>query len=327
MKSVRLLAVSVALVGAATQTEANPDAVGEMSAGEVDKILAFFGKLLDTMVAHKDDCLKMAGAIDALVDANKATLRELKGFEASGKRLPAEAEQKLTERMTRDSAAVTKCLADGGVQAAMKRLRDPDLPPAPSPTVHAEIKAPVFDDLAKYTKDLAGKGDLIATIKTSAGAIKCQLLPDQAPLTVANFVGLATGKKPWLDPRTNKVVKNKPFYDGTVFHRVIPDFMIQGGDRLGTGYGGPGYTFGDETATGLKMVPGVLAMANSGPATNGSQFFITESAPSNLDGKHTIFGQCAPLTAVGKIARVPRDASDKPDKAVTMKITIRRGTL
>src|SRR5262249_52452651 len=142
-------------------------------------------------------------------------------------------------------------------------------------------------------------------------------------------VGLATGKKPWLDPKTSKLQNNKPFYDGTIFHRVIPDFMIQGGDPLGTGVGGPGYQFADETSPDVKMAPGVLAMANSGAGTgtNGSQFFITEGTPSYLDGKHTIFGTCQPVDVVSKIARTKRDSDDRPETPVKMTITISRGAL
>ena len=132
---------------------------------------------------------------------------------------------------------------------------------------------------------------LHATFKTSLGEIVVKLLPDKAPKTVENFVGLAEGTREWTDPRTGQKVK-KPLYDGTVFHRVIPDFMIQGGDPLGTGTGGPGYRFGDEIGPDNKFSrPGLLAMANAGPGTNGSQFFITEVPTPWLNGKHTIFGE------------------------------------
>jgi peptidyl-prolyl cis-trans isomerase A (cyclophilin A) len=144
-------------------------------------------------------------------------------------------------------------------------------------------------------------------------------------MTVANFVGLATGKKPWKNPKTGNVEKGKPFFNDLTFHRVIADFMIQGGDPLGTGTGGPGYQFGDEFLPDLKMEPGVLAMANSGPATNGSQFFITEGAPEWLNGKHTVFGKCKELDLVKQIARVPQNAENLPDTPVTMKITIKKG--
>ena len=188
------------------------------------------------------------------------------------------------------------------------------------------MRPPVAADLAEYTKGLPGKGDkLLARFETSKGVINCELFPDKAPMTVANFVGLATGKKPWTDPKTGEVAKGKPFFDGLTFHRVIPEFMIQGGDPLGTGTGGPGYKFGDEFRPDDKMEPGTLAMANSGPATNGSQFFITEVAPAWLNGKHTIFGKCKELELVKQIARVPQDAQNKPNTPITMKVTIRKG--
>ncbi len=129
-----------------------------------------------------------------------------------------------------------------------------------------------------------------ATFKTSMGDIVVQLLPEKAPKTVENFVGLAEGTREWTDPRSGKLVKT-PLYDGTVFHRVIPGFMIQGGDPLGTGTGGPGYRFADEIGADNRFdAPGKLAMANAGPNTNGSQFFITEVPTPHLDRGHTIFG-------------------------------------
>ncbi len=136
----------------------------------------------------------------------------------------------------------------------------------------------------------AGK-DLWATFKTTMGDIVVQLFPKDAPKTVENFVGLATGEKEWTDPRNGKK-SNAKLYDGTIFHRVIPDFMIQGGDPLGQGTGGPGYKFEDEFKSGRSFKkPGLLAMANAGPNTNGSQFFITEVPTGWLDNKHTIFGE------------------------------------
>jgi peptidyl-prolyl cis-trans isomerase A (cyclophilin A) len=129
-----------------------------------------------------------------------------------------------------------------------------------------------------------------AIFQTSEGEIEVRLLPKEAPKTVDNFVMLAMGLKPWLDPKTNEKVK-RPLYDGTIFHRVIPGFMIQGGDPLGTGMGGTGETFEDEFGSGRKFdQPYLLAMANSGPNTNSSQFFITEVPTPHLDGRHTIFG-------------------------------------
>jgi peptidyl-prolyl cis-trans isomerase A (cyclophilin A) len=152
-----------------------------------------------------------------------------------------------------------------------------------------------------------------ATFRTSMGHIRVRLLPDHAPTTVENFIGLATGAKPWRDPKTGEERKDA-LYDGTIFHRVIPDFMIQGGDPLGSGMGGPGYRFGDEVSGGPSFdKPGYLAMANAGPNTNGSQFFITEAATPWLNGKHTIFGEVVEgMDVVHAIARVPRGANDRP---------------
>ena len=136
-----------------------------------------------------------------------------------------------------------------------------------------------------------GAGDLYAIFKTSRGDIVVKLFDKDAPKTVANFCGLATGAQDWIDPRTGQKSKAK-LYDGTAFHRVIPQFMIQGGDPLGTGTGGPGYKFEDEFGSGKKFdKPFLLAMANAGPNTNGSQFFITEVPTPHLNGRHTIFGE------------------------------------
>ncbi len=158
-----------------------------------------------------------------------------------------------------------------------------------------------------------------ATIETSMGDIHCTLFPDKAPKTVANFIGLATGKKEWTNSKTGKLEKGVPLYDGTTFHRVIPDFMIQGGDPEGTGMGGPGYKFNDEPNDLKFDVPGRLAMANAGPNTNGSQFFITEAATPWLDGKYNLFGECQDIDLVKKIARVPAGGANKPVTPVTIK--------
>lgn len=158
------------------------------------------------------------------------------------------------------------------------------------------------------------------------GRMTCKLFDKEAPEAVANFVGLATGTKEWTDPTTHQKVQGKPFYDGTTFHRVIPEFMIQGGDRLGTGEGDAGYSFKDEFDPNLNFdVPGRLAMANSGPDTNGTQFFITETPQPHLDQHYTIFGQCddPSLLVVESIARVNRDSNDKPlDPVVLKKVTV-----
>jgi peptidyl-prolyl cis-trans isomerase A (cyclophilin A) len=161
---------------------------------------------------------------------------------------------------------------------------------------------------------------------TSMGRLTCKLFEKEAPLTVANFTGLATGTKTWTDPATHKKMTGVPFYDGTTFHRVIPGFMIQGGDRLGTGEGDAGYYIPDEISPTLRFdVPGRLAMANSGPGTDGSQFFITQTANAQLNGSYTIFGQCDPHTVlmVTGIASMDRNANDKPLTPVVMnKVTI-----
>jgi peptidyl-prolyl cis-trans isomerase A (cyclophilin A) len=163
---------------------------------------------------------------------------------------------------------------------------------------------------------------------TSMGRITCQFFQKQAPNAVANFIALAEGTKDWTDPITHVKHHGKPLYNGTVFHRVIPEFMIQGGDPAGTGFGDPGYAFADEFDPNLSFdVPGRLAMANSGPNTNGSQFFITEQAGSFLNQHYTLFGTCddASVELVKAIARVPRDANDKPYSPVVLKkVTIVR---
>ncbi len=162
---------------------------------------------------------------------------------------------------------------------------------------------------------------------TSMGRITCQFFQQQAPKAVANFIGLAEGTIDWTDPTTQKKQHHKPLYDGTIFHRVIPEFMIQGGDPTGTGMGDPGYSFGYEFDPNLNFdVPGRLAMAHSDePNSNGSQFFITEQAYDSLNQHYTLFGQCddASVEVVKTIARVPRDADDKPRTPVMLnKVTI-----
>ncbi len=150
---------------------------------------------------------------------------------------------------------------------------------------------------------------------TSMGRITCQFFQQQAPKAVANFIGLAEGTIDWTDPTTKKKQHHKPYYDNTTFHRVIPEFMIQGGDPTGTGTGDPGFSFDDEFDPNLNFdKPGRLAMANSGPNTNGSQFFITEAPYDSLNQHYTLFGQCddASVEVVKSIARVPRDGNDKP---------------
>ena len=168
--------------------------------------------------------------------------------------------------------------------------------------------------------------NLRAVFDTNQGRIVCELYPAAAPKTVANFVDLAEAKKEFTDPKTGQKTK-RPFYDGLVFHRVKPQFMIQAGDPLGTGTGGPGYSFEDEVSPKLRFdKAGRLAMANSGPNTNGSQFFITTAPTTWLDNKHTIFGQVVEGQDVAeKISRVDRDSQDKPRTTVVInKVTIER---
>jgi peptidyl-prolyl cis-trans isomerase A (cyclophilin A) len=171
-----------------------------------------------------------------------------------------------------------------------------------------------------------------AIIHTTAGDLHCQLFEKQAPIGVANFIGLADGSKDWTNPVSHAKKHGVPLYDGTIFHRVIPEFMIQGGDPAGNGSGDPGYKFKNETPAELKFDrPGRLAYANSGPDTNGSQFFITEDVAhsAGLTGHYTIFGQCdaAAVELVKKIARMTRDPSnDRPFHPVKINhIEIQRG--
>lgn len=194
-----------------------------------------------------------------------------------------------------------------------------------APAVTEEVRPPRADDLAGYIRDLPGAGALTAIFETSMGAVRCTLLVDQAPMTVANFVGLARGLKAWRHPATGEVTR-KRLYDGVIFHRVIPSFMIQSGDPLGKGNGGPGYRFDDEIVPGVRHdQAGVLSMANSGPGTNGSQFFITEKATPHLDDRHTVFGRCRDTAVVKKIARVPRGENDRPKQDVVIqRVTITR---
>ena len=169
---------------------------------------------------------------------------------------------------------------------------------------------------------------LTATLTTTQGDIVIQLFPDHAPKTVENFVGLAEGTKEWLDPATGQV-SGKPFYDGLTFHRVISNFMLQGGDPLGTGTGGPGYTFEDEFHPDLQFDrPYLLAMANAGPGTNGSQFFITLVPTDWLNRKHTIFGEVTDADSkavIDAIGATKTDGFDRPvEPVVITKVTIER---
>jgi len=184
--------------------------------------------------------------------------------------------------------------------------------------------------LADALKGVRGSGQLMAKIDVEQGgkpfgSFLCSLHEKETPKTVANFVGLALGVRPFKDSKSGQWVK-RPFYDGLVFHRVIPDFMVQGGDPQGTGRGGPGYEFEDELVDTLRMDnAGILAMANKGPGTNGSQFFITEKGAPWLSGKHTIFGACEPTDLVKKLTGVARGPGDRPVEPISIKkVTISR---
>jgi len=184
---------------------------------------------------------------------------------------------------------------------------------------------------AKAPVHHAASGELTAVFDTTAGTLRCTLFEKETPITVKNFIDLATGAKDWKNPVSGATKHNTPLYDGTIFHRVIPNFMIQGGDPAGNGTGDAGYKFKDEFVSTLAFDrPGRLAMANSGPNTNGSQFFITEVPTPHLNGKHTIFGQCddASIALVKDIARMATDPSnDKPFRPVKIKhLSIVRGS-
>jgi peptidyl-prolyl cis-trans isomerase A (cyclophilin A) len=193
--------------------------------------------------------------------------------------------------------------------------------PPDSPDPHAGKFA-----LPEALKGLPGKGQLNATIHTSLGTLHCELFEDKAPVTVANFVGLARGTRKFWSGKDHAWV-SRPYYDGTTFHRVIPGFMIQGGDWQGDGAGGMYYKIPDELDPSLKHDRGgQLCMANRGPNTNEAQFFITEAAAPHLDGSYTIFGQCSPNDLVYRIARVPQGVNNRPLTPVNIeKITIDRG--
>ncbi len=218
---------------------------------------------------------------------------------------------------TRDAAVPTGTphLAEGAPLNASPVESVHPLPTVPDPR-HGHFT------LSDATGGMPGTGALVATIETSMGAFTCELLSDEAPNTVANFVGLARGTRDFWDSVAGRWVR-RPFYDGSIFHRVIPDFMIQGGDVLRSGRGGTGYEIADENVRGHDAA-GQLCMANHGPGTNAGQFFITEGAKPHLDGSYSIFGRCHPTELVGQIARVPAHA-DRPDTPVfILHVTVHR---
>lgn len=228
--------------------------------------------------------------------------------------------------------------AIGGVVFAMTRKPElnEDKPDAGAPVATSETK-PLgsflndtdYDPQGSFSLDdakrtIPGNGGFLATIQTSQGDLSCLLYDDNAPMTVANFVGLATGARAWKDPKTSKWT-HRPAYDNTTFHRVIKGFMVQGGDPRGDGTGEPGYTIRDEIWSGAKHDrPGLLCMANRGHDTNGAQFFITDAAAAHLDGNYTIFGSCTPVSVVHAIASVPVQG-ERPTSPVFIKnVTITR---
>ncbi|MGE6756438.1 peptidylprolyl isomerase [Corallococcus interemptor] len=209
--------------------------------------------------------------------------------------------------------ALTACSKDKEQPPAAKA---PAAPPSNSAAATRTVSLQTDAASAKGFQKKALEGqDLWATMETNQGTLVLKLFSKDAPKTVANFVGLATGEQPWINPRTGERVEGKPLYDGVIFHRVIPDFMIQGGDPTGTGRGDPGYRFEDEFKSNRDFdKKGLLAMANAGPGTNGSQFFITTSLPQFLKGRHTIFGEVVKgYDVVEKIANTPRNRQDRPD--------------
>jgi peptidyl-prolyl cis-trans isomerase A (cyclophilin A) len=210
------------------------------------------------------------------------------------------------------STLLISALAAAFAAAAFAQTSSNNLPDAPTATATA----------------LTRPNGPTVVMDTSMGRITCQFYQRQAPHAVANFIGLAEGTKDWTDPVTGNKHHGKRLYDGTTFHRVIPEFMIQGGDPAGNGRGDPGYRFADEFNPNLNFDrPGRLAMANSGPNTNGSQFFITEQEYDSLDQHYTIFGQCDDFSVmvVRLITHVQRDRNDKPLTPVVLKkVTIVR---
>lgn len=219
----------------------------------------------------------------------------------------------MTAQPRQNGAATSSASQAASAPAAQNKSVPPqDLPEDPGVTAH--VTAPVIPKGPK------------AVFDTSMGRMVCGLYSEQAPITVANFVGLATGSKEWTNPATHKKMRGKPLYNGTIFHRVIPGFMIQGGDPLGNGMGDPGYYFNDEVTPDLNFdVAGRLAMANAGPNTNGSQFFITVTPQPSLDQHYSIFGQCDPASVLvaEAITQVPRNGQNRPLEPVYLnKVTI-----
>ncbi|WP_082682261.1 peptidylprolyl isomerase [Haloferax profundi] len=203
-------------------------------------------------------------------------------------------------------------LAATGVGGTLAGCTSSDEPTESEATTESETSEP--------TESTRPDGQTTATLRTTKGDIVVELYGDRAPRTVENFVGLATGSKTWVDPQTGESVDGEPLYEDVLFHRVIDDFMIQTGDPTGTGRGGPGYQFDDEFHEDLRHDgPGVVSMANAGPDTNGSQFFITLDAQPHLDGRHAVFGQVIEgMAVVEAIGAVETDDADRPVNDVVL---------
>ncbi len=237
-------------------------------------------------------------------------------------------------KLSRTSLALFAAIAFPAALAA--QAPPPQATPAPPQATPAQQQPPAAPKPADDLPDTPSTTENIAVppapngpsvvFDTSMGRMTCQFFEKESPVTVANFIGLATGTKEFTDPITGAKMKGVRFYDGTTFHRVIANFMIQGGDRAGNGTGDGGYYIKDEFAPGLRFDrEGRLAMANAGPGTGGTQFFITEAPVPELNGKHTIFGQCDPhsILVVQSIARVEKNSQDKPITPVLInKVTI-----
>lgn len=203
---------------------------------------------------------------------------------------------------------------------AQDATKPPETNKAPEAKAKPAATKPAVQSKTETKKETKKGKEMLAIFETNKGTFKIKLFADKAPKTVENFVGLAEGTKEYKDPKTQKMTKGK-YYDGLVFHRVIPNFMIQGGDPLGTGTGGPGYTFGDEIVPDLKHdKPGILSMANAGPGTNGSQFFVTVAKTPWLDGKHTVFGEVVEgMDVVMAISLAKTQPGDRPAEPIMIK--------
>ncbi len=253
-----------------------------------------------------------SGSADSAESASSATQQQAGSGESAAEETaqaePSAAEQAADEapadEAPADEAVADEAATEAATEAAADDVRH-DVPPLGSETTE-EILA-----------SFEGDGTLYAVVTTSMGEFQCELFEDEAPNTVANFAGLAMGLKTYLD--ADRQPSRSHFYDGLIFHRVIPNFMIQGGDPTGTGMGGPGYQFEDEFhPTRRHDGAGVLSMANAGPNTNGSQFFITEVATPHLNDRHSVFGRCNPGALVTTIANVPTGPANRPLQDVTI---------